>query len=331
MKVTGAEASHAEGAMFAEPTSSKAPNGRPSEKATKRKSRGRTAVDTASIDSGRWLRDFIEGATVAMHSVSGDGTIIWANQAELDLLGYSREEYIGSNIVQFHADKPVIDDILVRLGGGETLRAYSARLLCKNGSIKYVAIDSSVSFENGKFVHTRCITRDVTREVLAEQKLREAEHWFRNLVEALPVAVYTTDAEGFITHYNQQAAQLAGRSAEIGKDKWCVTHRLYRTDGTFLPHEDCPMAMALRTGMPIRGAETVAERPDGTRVYLMPHPTPLRDEAGKVIGGVNVLIDITGRKLAEDTRAHLAAIKSHGPSPWHRLGFKPFRPTSEAG
>src|SRR5258708_1154312 len=74
------------------------------------------------------LRDFIEAASIAMHSVSGDGTILWANQAELDLLGYTREEYVGCNITQFHAERSVIDDILFRLSGGETLRAYPARL-----------------------------------------------------------------------------------------------------------------------------------------------------------------------------------------------------------
>src|ERR1041385_8434265 len=102
------------------------------------------------------LRDFMEAATVGMHSVSRDGPILWANQAEIDLLGYSRAEYIGCNIAQFHADKSVIDDILSWLSSGETLRAYPARLRCKDGSIKHVAIDSSALFENGEFIYTRC-------------------------------------------------------------------------------------------------------------------------------------------------------------------------------
>jgi PAS domain S-box-containing protein len=254
------------------------------------------------------LRDFIESSPVAMHSVSGDGRILWANRAELDLLGYSREEYIGFNITHFHADKPVIDEILLRLSSGETLRGFPARLRCKDGSIRHVVIDSSVLFENGEFIHTRCVTRDVTREVEAEQKLREAEKWYRELLEALPVAVYTTDAEGHITQYNQKAAEFAGRFAVTGKDKWCVTHRLYRPDGTFLPHEKCPMAIALRTGKPVRGVEAIAERPDGTRVHFMPYPTPLLDDRSAVIGGVNVLVDITDRKCAEEARAKLAAI-----------------------
>ncbi len=275
-------------------------------KVTRPPANGRANFPDMGSDAS--LRDFIEAAMIAMHSVAADGTILWANKAELDLLGYSRDEYVGSNIIDFHADKDIIDDILRRLSQGETLRAYSAKLRGKDGSIKHVVIDSSALFQNGEFIHTRCITRDVTREVETEQKLRAAETWYRRLVEALPVAVYTTDAEGNITHYNQQAAHFAGRFAEVGKDKWCVTHRLYRADGTFLPHDECPMAVALKTGEPVRGVEAIAERPDGTRSFFMPYPTPLKDDKGAVIGGINVLIDITDRKQAEETRAHLAAI-----------------------
>ena len=140
-----------------------------------------------------------------------------------------------------HADPAVIDDMMGRLRNGETLRAYPARLRCKNGSLRSVLIDSSGLFEDGQFVHTRCVTRDVSRETAAELRLRESEKWQRELIEALPVAVYTTDAEGLVTHYNRAAAEFAGRSPRIGVDRWCVTHRLYRLDGTFLPHDQCPM------------------------------------------------------------------------------------------
>ena len=254
------------------------------------------------------LWDFIDSAAIPMHSVGADGTIIWANQAELDLLGYQSDEYIGSAITAFHADPPVIEDILRRLASGEALRKYPARLRCRNGNIKHVVIDSSGFFADGKFVHTRCITRDVTAEVAAEARVRAAEKWNKELIDSLPVAVYTTDAEGRITHYNQAAAQFAGREARRGLDKWCVTYRLFRPDGTFLPHDECPMALALRTGQPVRGVEAIAERPDGTRAYFMPYPTPIMDDTGQVVGGVNVLVEITERKRAEEARARLAAI-----------------------
>jgi PAS domain S-box-containing protein len=105
------------------------------------------------------LAEFFENDTVGLHWVGPDGIILRASQAELDLLGYRREEYIGHNIAEFHADQEVIADILARLSRGETLTNYQARLRCKDGSIKAVVIDSSVVWREGKFMHTRCITR----------------------------------------------------------------------------------------------------------------------------------------------------------------------------
>jgi PAS domain S-box-containing protein len=127
------------------------------------------------------------------------------------------------------------------------------------------------------------------------------ERQFRALLEALPVAIYTTDAAGRITFYNQAAVEFSGRRPRLGSDKWCVTWRLYRLDGTPLPHDQCPMAVALREGRAIRGVEAIAERPDGSRVPFMPYPTPLRDAAGNVVGAVNVLIDISNRRQFEET------------------------------
>jgi two-component system, OmpR family, sensor histidine kinase VicK len=108
------------------------------------------------------LRDFIENASVALHWVNGSGIIIWVNQAELDLLGYEKEEFLNQHISKFHADKEVVEDILSRLINKETLINYPARLLCKDGTIKDVLINSNVYWEDGKFVHTRCFTRDIT-------------------------------------------------------------------------------------------------------------------------------------------------------------------------
>jgi PAS domain S-box-containing protein len=129
--------------------------------------------------------------------------------------------------------------------------------------------------------------------------LRENERHMRELLEALPAAVYTTDAEGRITFFNRAAVDFAGRTPELGSDSWCVTWRLYRSDGTPMRHEDCPMAVALREQRIIRGAEAIAERPDGTRIPFIPFPTPLFDSEGTLVGAINMLVDITDRKRAE--------------------------------
>ena len=598
------------------------------------------------------LRDFIETSTISLHWVGADGTVLWANQAELDLLGYARDEYVGRNITEFHADKAVIEDILGCLSRGETLRDYPARLRHRDGSIRHVLINSSVLFEDGKFVHTRCFTRDVTalrqeqetreeqrrldafvarigkyliesssldamlcscaealtgqlqavlariwtlnakenvlelqassglntvprgdetcipvgnritgriaaqgkphltnqvigdpemtdqkwaqkegvkafagyplivegrlvgvielfsrgamsdamfqavaraadqiavgierkkvEEALrqsearlgaeladtrllrdisaqliepgdedalcarlvdavanimrsdfatmqmlypergpkgelrllasrgltpegakvwewvrldtestcgqalrtgkraiapnvetcdflagtggmaalldagiraaqstplysrtgrllgmisshwrqphtptdrdlrlldilarqaadlierkrAEQALRESQRRLHEIIEAIPATVYTTDAEGRITFFNKAAVEFSGRVPELGADSWCVTWKLYNTDGTPLPHDQCPMAVALKEQKPVFGCEAVAERPDGERRTFTAYPTPLFDEAGRLTGAVNMLVDITERKRAEQT------------------------------
>lgn len=117
------------------------------------------------------LSDFMENAVEAMHRVGPDGKILWANKAELDLLGYERDEYIGHHIVEFHADRQVIDDILQRLLRGETLHDYPSRLRRKDGRIKHVLIHSNAQIVEGEFVSTRCLTRDVTDRVLLEERL----------------------------------------------------------------------------------------------------------------------------------------------------------------
>src|SRR6202022_4359565 len=99
----------------------------------------------------------------------------------------------------------------------------------------------------------------------ANKALRVSEARFRNLVFALPAAVYTTDREGRITLFNDQAAHLWGRLPEIGKDLWCGSWRIFRPDGTPLPHEQGPMALALHQGRSGRGQEIGGERPDGRR------------------------------------------------------------------
>jgi PAS domain S-box-containing protein len=131
------------------------------------------------------------------------------------------------------------------------------------------------------------------------------------LLSALAAAVYTTDAQGRITYYNQAAADLAGRHPEIGSETWSVAARVYAADGTPLRPEDYPVAIALKTGKAIRGAEKIAERPDGTRVPILSFPTPLRDESGEVVGAVNLLLDISDRKAAEEQKTMLVRELAH--------------------
>ena len=118
-------------------------------------------------------------------------------------------------------------------------------------------------------------------------------------LNALPVPVYVTDGEGRVTYFNEACVAFAGRRPVLGEDRWCVTWRLYSDDGDFLPHDQCPMAVAVRERRPVRGVEAIAERPDGTRRNFQPFPTPLFDENGVFAGAVNMLVDISDRKRAD--------------------------------
>jgi two-component system CheB/CheR fusion protein len=152
---------------------------------------------------------------------------------------------------------------------------------------------------------------DVTERRRAEEALRESERRLHDLIDALPAAVYTTDAQGRITFYNAASVALAGRRPEIGTDEWCLTWQLYRLDGTLIPRDEYPIATALKENHPVRGAEVIAERPDGSRAPLLAYPTPFRDEAGNVIGGVDMLIDISERKEAEHRQQMLINELNH--------------------
>jgi len=134
----------------------------------------RRRAEHALIRSERELAEFFENANVGLHWVGPDGIILRANQSELDLLGYRREEYVGRHIAEFHVDRPVIDNILACLLRAENLHEYPARIRCKDGSIRDVLINSSAFFENGQFIHSRCFTHDITERKQAEQKLADA-------------------------------------------------------------------------------------------------------------------------------------------------------------
>jgi PAS domain S-box-containing protein len=129
-----------------------------------------------------------------------------------------------------------------------------------------------------------------------------------SVLQALQAAVYTTDAQGRITFYNEAAAALWGCHPEIGKSEWCGSWRLYWPDGRPMAHDECPMAVALKTGRASSGHEAIAERPDGKRVLFKAYPTPLFDESGALTGAVNMLIDSSDNLEIERSHQFLGAI-----------------------
>src|ERR1051325_7012311 len=121
-------------------------------------------------------------------------------------------------------------------------------------------------------------------------------------LDGIPGAVYICDHEGWIVRYNTEAPELWGRAPELGErqERFCGSHRLFRPDGTLLPHDECPMADAGRIGASTRNAEVVVEKPNGSRVTALVNIRPLRDHNGNVQGAINCFQDISERKAVEE-------------------------------
>jgi len=142
----------------------------------------------------------------------------------------------------------------------------------------------------------------------AIEALSLGDSFFRELLDALPAAIYATDAAGRISYYNEAAAKLWGWRPQLGTAEWCGSWKLYWPDGRPMPHGECPMAMAVKERRAILGIEAIAERPDGSRVPFIPYPTPLFDSSGALVGAVNMLVDVTDRNRAEDYAQRLVSI-----------------------
>jgi PAS domain S-box-containing protein len=141
--------------------------------------------------------------------------------------------------------------------------------------------------------------RIVEHAVAAARRGGEDLH---DALQALPAPIYVTDAQGVITFFNEACVGFAGRRPAVGKDRWCVTWKLYTEAGAFMPHDRCPMAVAIGEKREVRGGYAVAQRPDGTRVTFTPFPTPLLDADGELAGAINILIDVTETRQAAELR-----------------------------
>jgi PAS domain S-box-containing protein len=271
--------------------------------ATTRDVTERSRAEQLLRESERKFRDFVETSSVALHFVGPDGIIEWANQAELDLLGYTADEYIGQHIAKFHADAPTIDDILGRLCRGERLLDYEARLKAKDGSIRHVLIDSSVLFEDGKFVHTRCFTRDVTASKKAEIALRESEQRFRVITDATPILVWMSGTDKLCYYFNKSWLDFVGRTLEqesgngwaegVHPDDFDRCLQIYVTN--FDARRPFEMEYRLK-------------HHSGEYRWILDHGVPRYSADGTFEGYVGGCLDIHDQKEAAVVRSRLAAI-----------------------
>lgn len=240
--------------------------------------------------SNQELSDFFDNAVFGLYWVDEDGIIVRANRADMDLLGYAREEYVGHHIAEFHADRAVIDDILHRLKNNEPVLDYPARLRCKDGSIKHVLIDSSVMWDEGRFVHTRCFTRDVTEQRRADLESR----WLSAIVESSNDAIIGKDLNGIITSWNGAAERMLGYSAAeiVGQPMVNLIPRERES-------EEREILDRIGRGEKVELLESVRRSKSGRLIDVSLSISPILDSGGQVVGASVIARDITERKRVE--------------------------------
>jgi PAS domain S-box-containing protein len=258
-----------------------------------------------------------EALPIGVFVCDRDGEVVRYNRRAVDLWG---EPLLGtrgrSGILIYHLDgSPIartasrLDDVLAT---GQPARDVEATLERPDGSrIDILANIEPLRDDMGELIGAITCFQDVTEVKRTQRRVDRLDSWIRRVVELSPVAMYVTDPAGHILSFNPAAVRLWGRAPSVGEELWCGSHRLYHPDGRPMPRETCPMAMALKTGEATHGLEAVFERPDGSRGAFLAYPTLLHDAAGVMMGAVNMLVDISERKLAEERQKVLVDELNH--------------------
>lgn len=263
----------------------------------------------------------IERLPIGICACDKQGRILRYNERAVWLWGYAPQ--IGDEIFRVESALNAVDGhgqpltretspITRALTTGKPVTDSTIQLRRADGVIVSMLTNVEPLFdEKGAIIGAVKCFQDNTPQKETERRIRNGARAMRTLVDALPAAIYTTDAEGRITFFNKSAATLWGREPVLNEDMWCGSHRLLNMDGSALPREECPMAVTLKTQEPVRNREAIVERPDGTRVPVMPYPTPLFDAEGNLVAGINMLVDITERKKFDERQKVLIDELNH--------------------
>ena len=238
------------------------------------------------------LSDFFEHASVGLHWLDPDGRIIRANRAELAMLGYADDEYVGHLITEFHLDRAAADEMLDRMGRGEALRNHPARLRCRDGSVRHVLIGSSPRFEQGRLVHSRCVVLDMTERRQAD----EVRALLAAVVASTEDAVITKSLDGRILSWNAGAAAMLGYSEQevVGQPVNLIIPENRR-------EEELEILERVKQARRVEPFETQRVARGGRIIDVSLTVSPIRDEAGGIIGASSIARDIGQRKALEQS------------------------------
>ena len=254
-------------------------------------------------------RQLIQCLPAAVYTCDKDGTINYYNDLAAKLWGYTPD--INENIVKFCACHrvwmpdgtfipPDKTPMAIALEYGRSFRNIEALFERPDGSKFYASVNIDPLYDDENNICGAInIFQDISDLKLAEMALRENETLYKQILEALPVAVYTTNAEGNISLYNKAAIDLWGREPEKETDRWCCWQKIFNNEGKEISIEESPMATSLIFKKEVHGEEIIIERPDGSRKVISPHPKLIYNSFGRLIGAVNTLMDLTDFKEAE--------------------------------
>lgn len=246
---------------------------------------------------------------------SASRKIIDANPFMVNLLGYPHEELLGKELweIGLLKDEQASHAAFRELQEKGQVRYEDLPLESKSGDKREVEIVANRYDEGGTQV-IQCNIRDITERKRTEEALRASEERFRALFELGPAAIYSCDASGVIQEFNHRAEELWGRTPAAGDtdERFCGSFKLFRADGSFMPHDQCPMAEVTSGKISAaRDMEVLIERPDGSRVTVVVNICSLKNEREEITGAINCFYDITERKQAEDRQRFLMAELAH--------------------
>lgn len=263
---------------------------------------------TEKVEVKRQLNDMIERLSLA---TNGTKLATWDLDLETREIVYSSRlsELFGqpdSEILTHQQMRNQVhpDDLpIVESAFEEALKTgtyyYEVRIVHPAGTFNWVRTQGKVLFDSDHKAYRMLGTMmDITERKRAERIIEASEKRYRDLIDTLPVAVYTVDENGFVNLYNKAAVELWGREPELEKELWCGAYQTFSMDGHELSEDECPMAIAFREQRAL-SEESFVKRPDGNLRHVVANPQPIFDGSGQVTGALNVVIDITDRKEVE--------------------------------